>query len=267
MQTRDHVQTADGERIVVLGSGTVARGVAAVAAGAGLPTVLCARSAESAASARHRLIEPDGSAVEVTDSLECLRDASIAIEAIAEDLDAKRELHAAASGCLPDYALLCTTTSSLPLGPLSEAGGRPDRFAALHVFNPVKRMALVEIAFVPAASVWTRARIAALCVALGKTPVRVPPRAGFVVNRLLFPYLFAAVELLDDGVAAEDIDRCMTLGAGHPLGPLALLDLVGLDVAVAIGHELELQVPARLVDLVAQGRLGRKAGSGLLEHR
>lgn len=266
MRPTDSTPSVVDERIVVLGSGTVARGLAVIAAGAGLPSVLCARSAESADAARERLIGPDAPVVAVTDSLECLRTATIAIEAIAEDLDAKRELHAAASAHLPEEALLCTTTSSLPLEPLSEAGGRPDRFAAMHVFNPVKKMALVEIAFLPAASASTRDRVAGVCVALGKVPVRVPPRAGFVVNRLLFPYLFAAVELLNEGLTAEDIDQCMTLGAGHPLGPLALLDLVGLDVAVAIGRELELDVPGRLVDLVAQGRLGRKSGSGLLEH-
>lgn len=262
----EHSQSLTAERLVVLGAGAIARGLASVATGAGMPTVLCARSARSAASAHERLAAADGPPVAVTDSPECLRTATIAVEAVVEDLEAKREVLATASSYLPEASLMCTTTSSLALEPLSEASGRPDRFAALHVFNPVKRMALVEIAFLPTASAGTRARVETLCLAIGKTPVRVPPRAGFVVNRLLFPYLFAAVELLEDGLAPDDLDRCMTLGAGHPLGPLALLDLIGLDVSVAIGRELGIAVPARLLELVAAGHLGRKTGRGLLMH-
>jgi 3-hydroxyacyl-CoA dehydrogenase len=125
-------------------------------------------------------------------------------------------------------------------------------------------MRLVELAFPADASAGTRARTLALCEALGKTAVEVPDMPGFVVNRLLFPYLFEAVRLMErTGMAPEAIDTCMTLGTGHPMGPLALLDFVGLDVAVAIGESLAVEVPARLRELVAEGALGRKNGRGL----
>jgi 3-hydroxybutyryl-CoA dehydrogenase len=113
----------------------------------------------------------------------------------------------------------------------------------------------------------TRERARRLCETLDKTPVVVPDIPGFVVNRLLFPYLFSAVELMErTGMAPADIDACMTLGAGHPMGPLALLDLVGLDVARAIGRALEVRVPARIEALVAEGALGKKSGRGLYDH-
>jgi 3-hydroxyacyl-CoA dehydrogenase len=124
-------------------------------------------------------------------------------------------------------------------------------------------MALIELAFPDAASADTRARTHALCAALGKTAVEVPDTPGFVVNRLLFPFLFDAVELLErTGMEPAAVDTCMQLGAAHPLGPLALLDLVGLDVAQAIGHAIGAKVPARVDALVAEGALGRKTGRG-----
>ena len=159
--------------------------------------------------------------------------------------------------------MLATTTSSLPVGALATASGVPERFAALHVFNPVPKMELVELAFPPEATPATRARVRALCAALEKTAVEVPDVPGFVVNRLLFPYLFAAVRMLEEtGLSAEAVDDCMRLGAGHPIGPLALLDLVGLDVSAAIGQSIGVEVPARVDELVAGGALGRKAGRG-----
>jgi 3-hydroxybutyryl-CoA dehydrogenase len=163
-------------------------------------------------------------------------------------------------------SLLATTTSSLSVAVLARATGAPERFAALHVFNPVPKMELVELAFPEQASPTTRARARALCEALGKTPIEVPDRPGFVVNRLLFPYLFSAVELMEEtGMEPRDIDACMTLGAGHPMGPLALLDYVGLDIAVAIGEAIGARVPQRVRALVAEGALGRKTGRGLYD--
>jgi 3-hydroxyacyl-CoA dehydrogenase len=124
-------------------------------------------------------------------------------------------------------------------------------------------MDLVELAFPDAASEDTRRRARALCEALGKTAVEVPDTPGFVVNRLLFPYLFEAVRLMErTGLDAEAIDTCMQLGAGHPMGPLALLDLVGLDVSAAIGRTIDVEVPAKVEQLIAEGALGRKAGRG-----
>ena len=131
------------------------------------------------------------------------------------------------------------------------------------MFNPVEKMELVELSFPDAASAATRTLLRELCERLGKTAVEVPDSAGFVVNKLLFLYLFDAVRLLErNGLEAEAIDTCMTLGAGHPMGPLALLDFVGLDVAAAIGESIGADVPARVHELVAAGKLGRKAGQG-----
>jgi 3-hydroxyacyl-CoA dehydrogenase len=128
-------------------------------------------------------------------------------------------------------------------------------------------MALVELAFPPAATERTRERARALCAALGKTAVEVPDTPGFVVNRLLFPYLFEAVRLMErTGLEPEAVDTCMTLGAGHPMGPLALLDLVGLDVSAAIGETIGVEVPARVRALIAEGALGRKSGRGFFQY-
>jgi 3-hydroxybutyryl-CoA dehydrogenase len=176
-------------------------------------------------------------------------------------------MHGFLGDLLPARALFATTTSSLSVQALAEASGRPDRFAALHVFNPVERMELVELAFPAEATEKTRRGFHRVCRTLGKTAVEVPDSAGFVVNRLLFPYLFDAVRLLDrDGLDAEAIDTCMKLGAGHPMGPLALLDFVGLDVAVAIGESIGAEVPPRLRQLVAEGKLGRKVGEGFYRY-
>ena len=163
--------------------------------------------------------------------------------------------------------MLATTTSSLSIAELAQASGHPERFVGLHVFNPVPRMELVELAFPEEASTETRERAQALCAELGKTAVEVPDIPGFVVNRLLFPYLFSAVELMaQTGMEPADVDRCMTLGAGVPMGPIALLDFVGLDVAQAIGEAIGASVPTALVELVEAGTLGRKSGQGFYSY-
>jgi 3-hydroxybutyryl-CoA dehydrogenase len=160
--------------------------------------------------------------------------------------------------------VIATTTSSLSIGALGEEAGVAERFVGLHVFNPVTKMQLVELAFGDAATEQTRERARALCAALGKVAVEAPDTPGFVVNRLLFPFLFSAVDLLEEsGMEPADVDACMTLGAGHPMGPLALLDYVGLDVAIAIGETIGAAVPQRLYDLADDGALGKKAGRGL----
>jgi 3-hydroxybutyryl-CoA dehydrogenase len=128
-------------------------------------------------------------------------------------------------------------------------------------------MKLVELAFPEQASQGTRTLLRRLCEELGKTAVEVPDSAGFVVNRLLFPYLFDAVRLLErGGLDAEAVDTCMKLGAGHPMGPLALLDFVGLDVAAAIGEQIGAEVPERVRTLVAERKLGRKSGAGFYDY-
>jgi 3-hydroxyacyl-CoA dehydrogenase len=253
------------ERLGIAGSGAIACGLARVAAkqAPAVSTTVWARSGESAARAAERI----GSHGEVTTDLEDLASCTIVVEAVAEDRDVKADLLARIGGLLAPDALLASTTSSLPIAELAQASGRPDRFGALHVFNPVEKMELVELAFAPEATDDTRTRLRSLCDALGKTAVEVAAAPGFVVNRLLFPYLFDAVRLMEDqGLEPEAVDACMKLGAGHPMGPLALLDFVGLDVAVAIGESIDADVPRRLRDLAAQGRLGRKAGAGFYSY-
>jgi 3-hydroxyacyl-CoA dehydrogenase len=208
----------------------------------------------------------DDAATVVTDLSE-LAGCPVVVEAISEDVETKRGVYEQLSGVLEDDAVLATTTSSLSVAELAEASGRPDRFGALHVFNPVDKMKLVELSFPDAATPDTRGRLRELCEELGKTAVEVPDAPGFVVNKLLFPYLFDAVRLLErDGLEPEAIDTCMKLGAGHPMGPLALLDFVGLDVSAAIGESIGAEVPDRIRQLIADGRLGRKAKAGFYDY-
>jgi 3-hydroxybutyryl-CoA dehydrogenase len=249
-------------RLGIVGSGAIARGLAHAAHEAH-EIVLWARRAESAEDAQEDLEDK----AEVSTELEDLADAEIVVEAIAEDAGAKRDLHSRLGDLLPRETLLSTTTSSLSVSELAQASGRPDRFAGVHVFNPVDKMELVELAFPDEATKDTRRRFHQLCEELGKTPVDVPDVAGFVVNRLLFPYLFDAVRLADQsGLEPQAVDTCMKLGAGHPMGPLALLDFVGLDVAAAIGESIGTEVPARVRRLLEQGRLGKKSGGGFYDY-
>ena len=257
------------ERLAIAGSGAIACGLAAVAATRGEVTVF-ARSDASCdkADAKVRSIcEKLGASVNgnvhVSRDPAVLRDATFVVEAIVEDPETKTEFWKHLNGHVGEDAVLATTTSSLPIGGLAEASGHPERFVGLHVFNPVPKMELVELAFPPQATAETKQRAHALCAALGKTAVEVPDIPGFVVNRLLFPFLFEAVRLMErSGLDAKAIDTCMQLGAGHPMGPLALLDLVGLDVSAAIGRTIDVEVPDKVNELIAAGALGRKAGHG-----
>jgi 3-hydroxybutyryl-CoA dehydrogenase len=266
-------------RPAVAGSGAIACGLAACASALG-DVVVLARSAASADRARSEADEaaskfPEGSAerISVTTDPTALEGADLVVESIVEDLAAKRELLAELGARLPD-ADLATTTSSLRVASLAQGEGVAERLFGLHVFNPVPRMKLVELCFPPSVDPEVRERAWAWCHGLGKRAVEVPDQAGFVVNRLLFPFLFDAVRMLDGGaLEPAAVDACMTLGAGHPMGPLELLDFVGLDVAVAIGDELHdetglaaHQPPDRLRGLVADGRLGRKSGVGFYDY-
>jgi 3-hydroxybutyryl-CoA dehydrogenase len=255
-------QPNSSETLGIVGSGAIATGLARLAADR-FDVVLWARS-ETSAKRASTVIED---MAEVVTELEALRESTVVVEAVAEDLAIKRDMHVLLNDLLPADALVSSTTSSLSVQELAEAGGRPDRFAALHFFNPVEKMKLVELAFPEEATGETRERFRALCERLGKTAVEVPDSAGFVVNRLLFPYLFDAVRLLErDALEPEAVDTCMRLGAGHPMGPLQLLDFVGLDVAAAIGESIGTEVPGRVRELVAEGRLGRKAGAGFYDY-
>jgi 3-hydroxyacyl-CoA dehydrogenase len=222
--------------------------------------------ARSDASKDRACAKVEDAATVVTELSE-LAGCSVVVEAISEDVENKRQLYGLLADVMDDDAVLATTTSSLSVAELADASGRPDRFGALHVFNPVDRMKLVELSFPDTASQETKQRLHQLCDELGKTAVEVPDAAGFVVNKLLFPYLFDAVRLLErDGLSPEAIDTCMKLGAGHPMGPLALLDFVGLDVAAAIGESIGADVPDRVHELIADGRLGKKAGAGFYDY-
>jgi 3-hydroxybutyryl-CoA dehydrogenase len=259
------------KRLAIAGSGAIACGLAATAAHHG-PVLLLARSETSAERARATVektlsklgAEVDPEHVEIVTDPHALAPATYVVEAVVEDHDVKARLHAELGAILGPDAILATTTSSLSVQRLAEASGRPDRFLGLHVFNPVTKMQLIELIFPSTASADTRARTLAMCETFEKTPVEVPDIPGFVVNRLLFPYLFSAVRLLEEtGMDAEDIDTCMRLGAGHPMGPLALLDLIGLDVSAAIGEAIGEPVPARVQELIGEGALGRKSGRGI----
>ena len=264
------------ERVGIAGSGVIACGLA-VAAAERDEVLLWARSDDSAERARARVMKTcsklegySPERVRIVTDLDELASATFLVEAVVEHHGSKSAIlsdlgelarHAGAS------AVLATTTSSLSITELAQASGHPENFVGLHPFNPVTKMQLVELAFPPEASEETRDRARRLCEALGKTPVEVPDIPGFVVNRLLFPYLFSAVELLTEtGMAPEDIDNCMTLGAGMPMGPIALLDYVGLDVSKAIGESIGVAVPARLTELVDAGSLGRKTGAGFYSY-
>jgi 3-hydroxybutyryl-CoA dehydrogenase len=258
------------EQLGIAGAGAIACGLAACAARHG-DVVLWARSEASAQRARAKIDDTatkmgdvDASKVRVVTDLSELADRTFVVEAIAEDHDHKCALLAQIVAIVSPDAMLSTTTSSLSVTDIAQSAGVADRFVGLHVFNPVPRMKLVELIFPTEAGPTVRERAAALCEQMDKTAVEVPDIPGFVVNRLLFPYLFSAVDLLDEtGMDPSAIDTAMALGAGHPMGPLALLDFVGLDVSMAIGDEIGANVPQRLRDLVAEGRLGRKTGSGL----
>jgi 3-hydroxybutyryl-CoA dehydrogenase len=259
------------ENVAVAGSGAIACGLAVVAAARLGEATLIARSGESAARARAKTeklltrMEAPQATVVVHEDLDAATTATVVVEAIAEDFTCKAELLGDLARRLGPDAILATTTSSLSVEQLGDACGRPERFAGLHVFNPVTKMDLVEVAYTTAAAADVRTRVRALVDALGKTYVEVPDTAGFVVNRLLFPMLFDAVRLLEASggvLTPAAVDTCMKLGAGHPMGPLALLDFVGLDVSIAIGEQIGADVPQRLRDMAAAGELGKKAGRG-----
>jgi 3-hydroxybutyryl-CoA dehydrogenase len=277
--------TAGGahERLGIAGAGTIACDLAATAAVALEHVLVWARSAgaaerarESVASICAKLDRTDAAErVVVTERIAALGEATLVVEAVREDDHVKRDVLRRLDDEIGPDAIAASTTSSLSISELAQAFGRPDRFFGLHVFNPVHRLRLVELCYPSEVHAGTRERAAAFCEAIGKTAVVVPDEPGFVVNRLIFPYLFDAVRLLErTGLEPAEIDTCMKLGASHPMGPLELLDLVGIDVAEAIGEALHADTgdsahrpPGRIKELVREGRLGRKAGTGFYDYR
>ncbi|MCP2166970.1 3-hydroxyacyl-CoA dehydrogenase family protein [Goodfellowiella coeruleoviolacea] len=275
----------------VVGTGTMATGIAEVFARAGHPVVLRARTRERAeaalgrirrslerAVARGRLSAADraaaldrtSTAVEFT----ALRDCDLLVEAVAEDLAVKRAVFAALDEVARPGAVLATTTSSLPVIECAAATSRPADVVGLHFFNPAPVMKLVEVVDTIATAPEVTATAVRVCRSVGKHPVNCRDRAGFIVNALLFPYLNDAIRMLEAHYAGvDDIDTAMKIGCGLPMGPFELLDVVGLDVALAIERSLYLEfreagfAPAPLLEhLVTAGRLGRKTGKGFREH-
>ena len=262
-------------RAAVAGTGVVGCELAACATRVG-DVRLWARSdvsawkAEEEAQSTAAQVE-GGSAdrIRVTTDLADLSECDLVVEAIAEDAEAKGELLASIGEACPE-ADLASTTSSLSVRELAQRSGHAERVFGLHVFNPVTRMELVELCLPDGTRSEIAERARDWCRALGKTTVEVPDQPGFVVNRLLFPYLFDAVRVVEgSGLSAADVDACMQLGAGHPMGPLRLLDFVGLDVAAAIGDSLHAEsgeaaheVPQLIRTMVSKGKLGRKSGGG-----
>jgi 3-hydroxybutyryl-CoA dehydrogenase len=267
------------ERPAIAGSGTIACGLAACASVASEVLLLARsdasawRAEEQAHSLSAKVDGGDAKRIKVTTAVGDLADRDLVVEAIVEELGPKADLLKSAGEAAGD-ADLATTTSSLSLDELAAQSGHAERVFGLHPFNPVAKMELVELCLPDAAREEIGPRARAWCEAIGKTVVEVPNEPGFVVNRLLFPYLFDAVRLMEQtGMEAEDVDHCMTLGANYPMGPLALLDLIGADVAVAIGEALYAdsgeehhRPPGRLIALVEEGKLGRKSGAGFYEY-
>ena len=261
----------------IAGSGAIATGLAAVSTTTA-DTILLARSEASAWRAEEKAVAAcakiegaDPSRLRVTTDPADLAECDVVVESVIEELAPKGEVLSTVAEACPN-ADLATTTSSLSIAEIADASGTGGRLFGLHVFNPVPRMKLVEVCFPD--DVGSREKALAWCAALGKTAVEVPDQAGFVVNRLLFPYLFDAVRMIErTGMEAGEVDTCMKLGAGHPMGPLALLDFVGLDVAEAIGDALYAdsseaahKPPGLIVEMVAEGKLGRKNGAGFYEY-
>jgi len=209
-----------------------------------------------------------------TQDLSALADVSLVIESCVEDLQLKSEILTKVESHLPATAILASNTSSLRLAELARVLTRPERFLALHFFNPVPAMKLVEVSATAETDPAVRQLVTDFCEQIDKTPVQIQDTPGYVVNRLLVPYMLHAIETLEHGVASpESIDVAMKLGCGHPMGPLALADLIGLDIVFAMAktmhHELRdsrYRSPSLLRRLVLAGHLGRKAGRGIYDY-
>jgi 3-hydroxybutyryl-CoA dehydrogenase len=220
-----------------------------------------------------RLTEVMGRISGTTD-LAALRECDIVIEAVVEDAELKREVYGGLDAACPAHTLFATNTSSLSITQLAALTKRPDRFLGLHFFNPVPLMKLVEVVRAPLTSTETFEAGYAFASSLGKTPVRATDKTGFIVNRLLVPYLLDAVRALENGTGSiEDIDKAMQLGCGYPMGPFTLLDFVGLDTTFYIANimfdefrETRFAAPPLLRRMVQAGYLGKKSGKGFYDY-
>jgi 3-hydroxybutyryl-CoA dehydrogenase len=280
------------QKVGVLGSGIMGSGIAEVVAGAGATVIVRSRSQATAEAmlaalekslakqvdkGKRSQVDADSlrSRVSATTRLADLTDCDLVIESVVEDLDVKRALFNELNHIINPSAILTTNTSTLSVIELAMETSRPERVCGVHFFNPAPAMTIVEVVRPLCASDETMEAVTQFVVACGKEPVLVKDQAGFVVNALLFPYLNNAVRLLDQGVATkEDIDTAMKGGCGFPMGPFALLDLVGLDTSLAILDALYAEfadpnfAPVPLLRrMVSAGQLGRKSGKGFYDYR
>jgi 3-hydroxybutyryl-CoA dehydrogenase len=280
------------DRVGVVGSGIMGAGIAEVAARAGCDVVVREVTAELAEAGRARiaasleravtrgkLAADDRDAtlarIRTTASLDELADRDLVIEAVVEDEPTKTALYRELSGMVRPDCVLASNTSSIPISRLAAAAQGPERVLGMHFFNPVPVLPLVEL--VPSLRTGQSTVDAARAFAedrLGKKTVLCKDRAGFVVNALLVPYLLAAVRMVEAGVAtAEDVDTAMVAGANHPMGPLALTDLIGLDTTAAVAASMYEEfkeplyaAPPLLLRMVEAGLLGRKSGRGFFDY-
>jgi 3-hydroxybutyryl-CoA dehydrogenase len=274
------------ERVLVVGAGQMGGGIAQVVAASGRRVLVhdaAPGAAESGLAAMRKSLDrlaakdgelDPGEILARVEPVDDLVEAELMIEAVVEDREVKEDIFRRADDALPAAAVLASNTSSIPIGSLAGVTSRPDRVIGMHFFNPVPVMALVEVVRARETSDETTESIVALARELGKTPAEVRDFPGFVSNRILMPLLNEAAYALHDGVAeAEAIDTIARLGFNHPMGPLALADLIGLDTCVAIMEVLEeglgdpKYAPCPLLrEYVQEGRLGRKSGRGFYEY-
>jgi 3-hydroxybutyryl-CoA dehydrogenase len=273
------------EHVLVVGAGQMGGGIAQVVAGSGRRVSIhdeqpgaTDRALETMRKSLAKLADKGGPAVdEVLARVNAVDDivpADLMVEAVVEDADVKHDVFRRADATLPPEAVLASNTSSIPISSLAAATGRPDRVIGMHFFNPVPMLKLVEVVRGHDTSDETARSIVELAKELGKVPAEANDFPGFVSNRILMPFINEAVWALHDGVAEpEAIDTIAKLGFAHPMGPLALADLIGLDTCVAIMRVLQeglgddRYAPCPLLtDYVAQGRLGRKTQRGFFEY-
>lgn len=286
------------EKVGVIGCGLMGHGIVQVAAQAGCSVTvveteqgfldkglgriqkslgkLAERAVKKGATPEDAQANATSTFERITGSLDKadLADCDLVVEAIVEDLDVKNALFAELGSITKSEAILASNTSSFPITEMAEASGRPERVVGLHFFNPVQLMKLVEVVRTDATDDDVFAAARSFGEAAGKVPVACKDTPGFVVNRLLVPYMVQAIEMLDRGDASmEDIDTAMQLGCGHPMGPFTLTDYVGLDTTLFIlkgwceryPDEPAFSIPKALETRVAEGKLGRKTGEGFFK--